>query len=227
MTAEPLEFLTTPRVNDLGLVRLTNATGLSVSVLPNGALFALAHVRGDRRILINQVLGSPVGGAMARLFIRRGGSDPATVSVVGSVTGMRVGYADDRIVWEKDEGDLRCQATLWLHPDLDVWLWRVCAVNRGDAEISCDAVFVQDLGLGDQGFLMGNEAYASQYLDHFVAHHPSAGCILMTRQNLSQAASIPGPRAAASKARRRSPRTSGKLWVQSIETETVQLGVGA
>ena len=57
--------------------------------------------------------------------------------------------------------------------------------------LSCDAVFIQDLGLGDQGFLMNNEAYASQYIDHHIAHHPRLNHVLMSRQNLSQGAAHP------------------------------------
>ena len=58
-------------------------------------------------------------------------------------------------------------------------------------ELPCDAVFIQDLGLGERGFLMGNEAYASQYLDHFVARHPRMNHVLMSRQNLSQGGAHP------------------------------------
>ena len=64
-------------------------------------------------------------------------------------------------------------------------------VNRRDSELPCDAVFIQDLGLGDQGFLMNNEAYASQYLDHHVARHPRLNHVLMSRQNLSQGGAYP------------------------------------
>ncbi len=41
-------------------------------------------------------------------------------------------------------------------------------------------VLLQDLGLGEQSFLMGNEAYASQYLDHFVPRHPRLNHVLMS-----------------------------------------------
>ena len=57
--------------------------------------------------------------------------------------------------------------------------------------LPCDAVFIQDLGLGDRGFLMNNEAYASQYLDHHVAQHPRLNHVLMSRQNLSQGGAYP------------------------------------
>jgi cellobiose phosphorylase len=38
---------------------------------------------------------------------------------------------------------------------------------------------------------MNNEAYASQYLDHFVAQHPRMNFILMSRQNLAQGGAFP------------------------------------
>ena len=74
---------------------------------------------------------------------------------------------------------------------LCVWLWRLDVVNRRDAALACDAVLVQDLGLGDQGFLMNNEAYVSQYLDHHIARHPRLDHVMMSRQNLSQGGTYP------------------------------------
>ena len=52
-------------------------------------------------------------------------------------------------------------------------------------------MLVQDLGLGEPGFLMGNEAYASQYLDHAIVRHPRAGDVVMSRQNLAQGGTHP------------------------------------
>ena len=60
-----------------------------------------------------------------------------------------------------------------------------CATARQVA-LPCDAILIQDLGLGEPGFLMNNEAYASQYLDHHVARHARMGQVLMGRQNLAQ-----------------------------------------
>ena len=91
---------------------------------------------------------------------------------------------------ERQSG-VRHRVTLWLHPRLNAWFWRVEVVNDREAEVSCDAVFIQDLGLGDLGFLMNNEAYASQYLDHHIAQHPRLGPVLMGRQNLSQGGAYP------------------------------------
>ena len=116
-----------------------------------------------------------------------------------------MGAGADRIVWEGEQSGVRHSVTLWLHPQSNVWLWRVDVLNHRDSELACDAILIQDLGLGDQGFLMNNEAYACQYLDHHVAAHPRIGQVLMSRQNLSQGAPIPGRRMAVSEASPASP----------------------
>jgi 1,2-beta-oligoglucan phosphorylase len=183
--------LTTPRRDDLDLVHIANRTGFSITVLPNGAVFAMEHAEDSRRIMVNQVLGSPIAGGMGRLVVRGGGVQPLTLAVAGAQADGRTGAAEDRYVWEGEGGGLGYRTTLWLHAESNVWLWRVEVVNRRSAETTCDAVLIQDLGLGEQGFLMGNEAYASQYLDHFVAGHPRLNHVLMSRQNLSQGGAYP------------------------------------
>ena len=191
MSNSTTEILTTPRRDDLGLLQIANSAGVSVSLLPSGAIFAIEHVDAKRRIMINQVLASPIANGIGRLFLRTGGPEPAILPVIGPEAGLRVGAADDRVVWEGEESGVGHRVTLWLHPRSSVWLWRLEVVNRSDRELSCDAVFLQDLGLGDQGFLMNNEAYVSQYLDHHVAQHPRLNHVVMSRQNLSQGGAYP------------------------------------
>jgi cellobiose phosphorylase len=186
-----VEILTTPRRDDLNLVRIANGAGLSVSLLPSGAVFAIEHTEANRRIMINQTLASPIANGMACLYLRAGGSQPAILPVMGPEAALRVGALDDRYVWEGEQSGVNHRLTLWLHPRLNAWFWRVEIVNRREGELSCDAILIQDLGLGDQGFLMNNEAYASQYLDHHVARHPRLADVLMSRQNLSQGGAHP------------------------------------
>ena len=186
MTHRPSGRLTTPRRDDLGLVRIVNASGLSISRLPNGAIFAIEHARERGRIMINQALGSPIAGAMGRLWLRIGGREPTIVSMIGPEARLRIGAADDRFVWEGEASGARHRVCLWLHRKANLWLWRVEVVNARVSSLSCDAVFIQDLGLGQPGFLMSNEAYACQYLDHCVARHRGMNHVLMGRQNLAQ-----------------------------------------
>jgi cellobiose phosphorylase len=191
MLDSSIEILTTPRRDELDLLRIANGSGLSVSVLPSGAIFAIEHTQANRRIVINQTLALPIADGMARLFVRTGGGRPIVLPVIGPEPPLRVGSSDDRYVWEGAENGIRHRVTLWLHPQLNAWFWRVEVANDRDEELPCDAVLIQDLGLGDQGFLMNNEAYASQYLDHHIAHHPRLNHVLMGRQNLSQGGAHP------------------------------------
>ena len=191
MPHPPTEVLTTPRLADLGLARIVNGAGISISLLPNGAIFAIEHADAGRTIMVNQALASPIAGGMGRLYLRAGGSEPAILPVIGPEAKLALGASDDRFVWQGEQAGVRHQVTLRLDPRARLWLWRVEAINRRDSELTCDAVFVQDLGLGDRGFLMNNEAYACQYLDHHVARHPRLKHVLMTRQNLSQGGTYP------------------------------------
>jgi cellobiose phosphorylase len=191
MPHSPSAILVTPRLDNLDATRIVNGLGLSISRLPSGAIFAIEHAEAGRTIMINQTLASPIANGMGRLYLRAGGPEPVVLPVIGPEAGLSVGAADDRFVWEGEQSGLEHRATLWLHSRMNVWLWRVEVANHRDSEVPCDAVLIQDLGLGDRGFLMNNEAYASQYLDHHVARHPRLNHVVMSRQNLSQGGAYP------------------------------------
>lgn len=191
MTSTGTRTCTTPRDADLGLRRIANAAGLSISVLPNGCVFAIEHEHARGRIMLNQVLGSPIGGGIARSCLRIGGSQPLVAEVVGPGAQVRFGAAADRFVWEGQTGGVRHRVTFWLPPQNKVWVWHLEIANTGDADLPCDAILVQDLGLGDRGFLMNNEAYVSQYIDHHVAVGRRLGPVIMSRQNQSQGGGHP------------------------------------
>ena len=176
----------TPRPGDLGLRRIGNGTGLAISLLPNGAIFAIEHLEGDRRIMINQCLGSPIAGSMSRLYLRIGGDQPTIMPLAGAETRCRVGMRQDGFVWKGEAGGVGHEVRLQLHAGGNLWLWRVAVRNRHGHTLPCDVILIQDVGLGEPGFLMSNEAYASQYLDHHIAPHPRMGQVLMDRQNLPQ-----------------------------------------
>ncbi|MFI5011354.1 MAG: GH36-type glycosyl hydrolase domain-containing protein [Hyphomicrobiales bacterium] len=184
MTRSGLRSFATPRDGDLGLRRIANATGLSVSILPNGAILAIEHEHDGRRIMINQVLGSPLHGGIGRLVLRLGGLRPRNLELTGPAAKVDVGVGTDRIVWAGKADGIDHRATLWLHPGSNVWLWHVEVTS--DRALPCDIILVQDVGLAERAFLMSNEAYASQYIDHHIARHPKAGLVVMSRQNLSQ-----------------------------------------
>ena len=187
----PLRTFETPRESDLGLRRIANASGLSISVLPNGCVFAIEHRHERGRTLINQIQGSPLDGGIGRLCLRVGAPEAAVVEAVGPGAKVSLAAADDRFTWEGATPGVRHSVSLWLHPQQNLWLWRVRVANVHAQPLACDAILVQDIGLGDRGFVMNNEAYASQYIDHHVARHARCGPVVMSRQNLAQGSGHP------------------------------------
>jgi cellobiose phosphorylase len=185
------QFLTTPRPDDLHLRRVGNKTGFQIAFLPNGAIFAMEHLQEGRRIMVNRSFGSPIAGSMGRLYLRVGGIEPMILTVAGAEARCRIGATGECFLWHGELGGIAHEVTLQLHAEQNLWLWIVQVRNRREELLRCDALLIQDLGLGDPGFLMNNEAYASQYLDHHVGHHPRMGPILMARQNLAQSGRHP------------------------------------
>src|SRR5215469_17796358 len=97
---DPIQRLTTPRREDLGLRQISNGGGFQISLLPDGAIFALEHVHEGRRVMINQTLGSPVAGGMGGVYLRIGGDAPVILAVAGAAASGSVGAAEDRFVWQ-------------------------------------------------------------------------------------------------------------------------------
>lgn len=182
----------TPRREDLGLRSVRGGAGVVISALPDGCLFAIEQERPGGRVLVSQILGSAFDGGVGRLLLRVGGAGRRRlVAAVGPGARGAFGAAEDRFAWTGAEAGIRHETELWAHPSLPLWFWRVRVVNAGAAELVCDATLIQDLGLGAPGFVMGNEAFASQYIDHHVARHPRFGPVVMSRQNLEQGGTHP------------------------------------
>ena len=191
MTSDAIASFTTPREGDLGCLSVRNKAGLIASVLPNGSVFAIEHVSERGSIMLNQVPGSPIHGGIARIYLRVGGNAARVIEIVGPEAKFRFGASEDRFVWEGETQGLRHRATLWLSPDTNVWFWHIEITNALETAIPCDVLVVQDLGLGDKGFIQNNEAYVSQYIDHHVAQDETLGAVIMSRQNQAQSGRWP------------------------------------
>lgn len=175
-----------PRREELGLFTISNGSGLSIAALPNGTLFAIEYADDKGSVQINQIQGSPLTGGVSRLYLRIGGAAPDVVEIVGPRADGSFGHDATSFSWSGKRGDIGYNVRLELHPSETAWFWRVSIRHRKDGTLPADLVLVQDVGLGDRGFLMNSEAYASQYVDHHIADHGTFGPVVMHRQNLKQ-----------------------------------------
>lgn len=179
-----------PLREELGLHVVSNAAGIEISILPNGCLYSIEHRFDNSRTLINQVLGSPVGGCVWKILARRGPSGPP-IELAGSRARGLVGSGPDRFIWQGESDGLFHSVTLWLHPLEPVWFWVVELQNNHSAVQELDARLVQDIGLSDPSTVLANGAYISHYIDHTVCKHRRFGEVVLSRQNLGQSGRHP------------------------------------
>ena len=109
MTPPAVRTIETPRDSDLGLRRIANPSGLALSVLPNGCVFAIEHQHERGRTLINQVQGSPLDGGIARLYLRIRAPKPAVGEAVGPGAQVSFGATADRFTWDGATAGVRHQ----------------------------------------------------------------------------------------------------------------------
>ncbi|HEY5553079.1 MAG TPA: hypothetical protein VIK52_14395 [Opitutaceae bacterium] len=175
------QSLELPPAAGFGLVELEANGGLSVQLLPSGALHAIRH----RGTLINQLLPGPAEDGLFRLLLRWSAADcrAGWVPLVGpSNPFTRAGPATAAWTTSTDCG-LECTTVLQMHPRHSAWGWRVRVRNTASASRRIDLLLAQDLGLGDEAAVRNNEAYISQYIDLLPVHDEALGWVILARQN--------------------------------------------
>lgn len=183
--------LASERDFQLHALRSTAPGGLTVRALPNGCLYSIE----TDRLLVGQVLASPVAGGVHRLYLRvhRAGGGIESAEIVGPGATGRFSPSPDRLAWSGTALGLSYRCTMCLHPDgrglfvhLEVEAPSAAAAGA-KSPVACDAILLQDVGLASRGQVRNNELFTAQYLDHHAVRDPSAGYVVLTRQNLPQA----------------------------------------
>ena len=172
------------------LVRATlaNPSGLSIELLRNGAVFAIRH----GAILINQVLGSPVEGAIGNVYLRRRTRAGITAyPLIGPASASRFRASEDGATWEGSADGIDYACTLRLATTEATWFWTIRLTNATARRLSVDAVLAQDLGIADEAAVRSSERYTSQYIDHTVLDDGDLGVLVCSRQNLPQGGAHP------------------------------------
>lgn len=167
---------------------LRNEAGLAVELLANGSVFAIRH--GE--VLVNQVLGSPVEGSIANVYIRRRRRDGiSSYPLIGPAAPSRFGASSAGAAWRGSVEGLDYSCTLRLGPQQPVWFWTLTLANRSGRRLSLDAVLVQDIGIANEAAVRSSELYTSQYIDHTILEHEDLGFLICSRQNLPQGEAFP------------------------------------
>ncbi|MFB9326137.1 GH36-type glycosyl hydrolase domain-containing protein [Paenibacillus aurantiacus] len=166
------------------------AGGLRFTFHPSGDLHeAMAH----DGIMLNQVLASPVDGAMNNVYLRvydEDGNVSTAYPLIGIRSRSEVALGKRGVQWRGNAGGID-YAVSFLLSDKGVWFWDVSIAAASGASVMADVVYGQDIGLAAPGAVRSNEAYLSQYLDHSAYEDAKRGWIVCTRQNQPQDGRFP------------------------------------
>lgn len=179
-------ILKIPMEKDMGLIKLENPSGLKILIHPNGIPYAIRHAS----TLINRGLMTDVENGWFRLAVRIKTSSGSyqVIDLLNPSTEKRFAKTSDlSCSWSGVKEQLGFEVTLQLAPDSPTWTWTIKTKNLSGEKFSIETFYGQDLGLGDEGAVRNNEAYISQYLDHFVSESDAYGPVIMTRQNMPMA----------------------------------------
>jgi 1,2-beta-oligoglucan phosphorylase len=167
---------------------LRNSAGLAIELLDNGSLFAIRH--GD--VLINQVLGSPVEGAVGNVYVRRRTRDGiSSFPLFGPAAPSRFRASGDGAAWDGSVDGLEYTCTLSLASRTPIWFWTIRLANATRRRLSLDVVLAQDLGIANEAAVRSSELYTSQYIDHTILRDDDFGFLICSRQNLPQGEAFP------------------------------------
>jgi len=176
------------RPRPLIAAELRNRAGLSIEILDNGSPFAIRH--GD--ILVNQVLGSPVEGGLANVYLRRRTrSGISSFPLLGPASPSRFRASRHGAAWEGSVDGLDYWCTLRLARTEPTWFWTIRLANATGRRMSLDAVLAQDLGMAREAAVRSSELYTSQYIDHTILEDEDLGFLVCSRQNLPQGEAFP------------------------------------
>lgn len=162
---------------DLPLLRV--GTFPVFEFLPSGALHALRA----ENILLNLLLGCPLGGSLHRIaLIVEGQGKREAILLAG---GHDAAFSADEHQAEWVFANETLEATALLEPVPGGWSVTVRVVNRSAVPLSIKAVHGIDLALTSQFAARLNESYTSQYVDHHALKDDQFGHAIASRQNLA------------------------------------------
>ena len=142
---------------------------------------------GAERTMISQVFGSPLGSGIGRVLLRLGPERRRPKSP-GRARRLRVGGAGGPV--RLGRRDRRHAAPRDALAALRRPRLAVAAIDAGKpwraAHLRCDAILIQDLGLGERGFSRQRSLCLAIYRSPCRPSDPRFGSVIMSRQNLAQ-----------------------------------------
>lgn len=135
-------------------------------------------------IRVNCCAGTAKDASPAQIWLRLYGGDGGVAHVYplwGAASDGQLYVGERRLTMSGRAGGVEYEVSFCL-PEENAWTW---SVTLGQADVTADLIYGQDIGVAARGAILNNELYAAQYLGHSV-YQAACGYAVCSRQNMPQ-----------------------------------------
>lgn len=147
---------------------------IKIKILDTGGIKSISK----SQVMINQVEGNDLDSGLMNIYLRtKDNNNYIYKRLIGPNSKLFVNK--NTAVWSGSFSGIIYKVQLWLSDNS--WFWEVKCKSKNHNKY--DLTYIQDLGLGNDSYVKANEAYCSQYIDHYVSNDRQT---FVSRQNQSQ-----------------------------------------
>ncbi|MEK4749790.1 cellobiose phosphorylase [Niallia sp. FSL W8-0177] len=158
-----------------------NGNNTTFSFLPSGDIYEIRH----KDIMVNQLIGNLLDGSANQIYLRvfKKGTILST-PLLGIQSDSKLAVGERALIWSGTFEGVSYEVK-FIVTSHDVWFWEVSL--QGNQTV--DLLYGQDIGIAAKGAVQSNEAYVSQYIDHYI--DTQHGYTICSRQNQPQDGKFP------------------------------------
>ncbi|NRG30837.1 GH36-type glycosyl hydrolase domain-containing protein [Niallia circulans] len=158
-----------------------NGNNTTFSFLPSGDIYEICH----KDIMVNQLIGNLLDGSANQIYLRvfKNGTILST-PLLGIQSDSKLAVGERALIWSGTFEGVSYEVK-FIVTSHDVWFWEVSL--QGNQTV--DLLYGQDIGIAAKGAVQSNEAYVSQYIDHYI--DTQHGYTICSRQNQPQDGKFP------------------------------------
>lgn len=159
---------------------IQNSSGLNFNFTSNGNVHSIRF----NDILVNLYLGNEMEPSVSNLYLRiHSESGFIVFPLLGPKSNSEYQISESIFISQGNYLNIDYKVFLELHPNQPTWRYKVDLTNENNHSVSCDIVYIQDIGICDYAASRLNEYFVCHYIHHEPIFSNDYGYGVLSRQN--------------------------------------------